>query len=104
EDGSTNDVVHADVPPGIWGLFCRVITDDPAEIGNEDVLAQGVIQAVDVFSPNGADGAGTTICLLGEGSIMFLDASQAPRVPQWLPTTYDGTYTCATIPGTGIVV
>lgn len=103
-DGSTNPVVQVNVPPGLWGVYCRVISDNPAEIGNEEVLQMGVLQAIDVFSPNGENLAGMRVCLQGIGSIVFLDASQSPRVPQVLASTTDGGYTCAVIPGAGLVV
>ncbi len=109
-NGAVNPVVRAKLPSGVYGIYCRIIAENrqftrtPAEVGVQSVLDEGVIHAVDVFSPSGASAAGTQICLQGAGSIVFLDAANAPRVPQTLPTTTQGGYTCVTIPNTGTVV
>lgn len=111
----TNDADRA-------GLNCRVIASDgvymtwlgspltsDANIGNRTVLDLGVIAAVDVFSPGGARGfAGdVNICLKGYGYMIFLDANNAPRVPQlwsaWTTDAFPG-YTCTTLYGPGTVV
>ncbi|MBL8166068.1 MAG: SH3 domain-containing protein [Anaerolineae bacterium] len=109
-NGTTNTAVRANIPPGVFGVHCRMIAEDgifirsAAEVGVQGVLDQGVVQAVDVFSPSNANAAGSLICLRGTGSIIFLASNAAPRTPQVLPVSVQGGYTCATIPGTGIVV
>jgi hypothetical protein len=108
-NGATNTAVRASIPPGVFGVHCRMIAEDgvfirsAAEVGVQSVVDQGVGQAVDVFSPSNADAAGSLICLRGTGSIIFLAANAAPRTPQALPVSTQNGYTCATIPGTGIV-
>lgn len=109
-DGTTNAAVRANIPPGVFGVHCRMIAEDgvfirsAAEVGVQGVLDQGVVQAVDVFSPSNANAAGSLICLRGMGSIIFLASNAAPRAPQALPVSVQNGYTCATIPGTGTVV
>ena len=79
-------------------------------IGVESVLYDGVIQAVDVFSPVGMTSfePGAMICLRGSGSMIFLAQQQAPRVPQELSTytvdEYFPGFTCTTIYEPGILV
>ncbi|MBZ0291032.1 MAG: hypothetical protein K8L99_00545 [Anaerolineae bacterium] len=117
--GSTNTIVRASVSPGTVPngyVYCRVIAQNSSyirsanEIGNQSVLDMGVIQAVDVF---GLQSAGNSVanftlpvnvCLLGSGGIVFLDATAAPRMPQPLPASSSGGYTCAAIPNAGTVV
>jgi hypothetical protein len=117
--GTTNAIVRASVPADTvprGSVFCRVIAEntvyveDPAEVGNAAVFGLGVIQAVDVFGLT-RDGIpvvpfqqGVTVCLLGSSGMIFLDASTAPRVPQWLATSFQGGYTCGVIFSSGTVV
>ena len=117
--GATNPIIRAEVPDGTvtdGSVFCRVIAQngsfvqDPAEIGNMDVLNQGVIQAVDVFGMTHS-GAGMArfnssvrVCLQGGGRLLYLDATTQPRALSELPATPDGGYTCATILNAGTVV
>ncbi|GIV80965.1 MAG: hypothetical protein KatS3mg051_0319 [Anaerolineae bacterium] len=119
--GTTNPIVRADVPVGTvtngW-VYCRVIAQDgefvemnqgAAALGNPDVLAQGVIHAVDVFGMSGGLGVAAfnnpvNVCLQGSGRFLFLDATQAPRTASQLPTISVGGYTCANIPNAGTVV
>jgi hypothetical protein len=83
----------------------------PEQIGNAEVLARGVMQAVDVFLPDGRRQffAGVAVCLRGEGQMLLLDASTAPRSPQdkeeWTTDAFPG-FTCATLyaPGTLVLV
>jgi len=84
---------------------------NPGEVGVQSVLEQGVLQAVDVFSPSGLtqfEGGGV-VCLRGSGELWFLAASQAPRVPQQL-TIYSVEefpgYVCGTLyePGTLVLI
>lgn len=106
--GVTNSIVRATLPPGVYGVHCRVIAENTeftrsaAEVGVQSVLDRGVVQAVDIFSPSGASAAGSTVCLLGtSGSLVFLDAAQAPRVPQDLPSFDNNGYRCTMVPATG---
>ncbi len=119
--GTTNPIVRADVPAGTvtngW-VYCRVIAQDgefvemnqgAAALGNADVLAQGVIHAVDVFGMSGGLGVAdfnnpVNVCLQGSGRFLFLDARQSPRPVSQLPATSVGGYTCANIPSAGTVV
>lgn len=89
--------------------FCRVLAQDglienPGSIGDAWVISLGVIHAVDVFGPNHSMGGTIDICLQGMGGIVYLDASQSPRVPQWMPVSVQGGYTCTSIPSAGLVV
>jgi CSLREA domain-containing protein len=120
--GQTNPVVRADIPPGAvpgGNVYCRVLAQDGQfkegfsgeRIGNQAVLNLGVIQAVDVYGllPNGISApdfsAPVTVCLLGTGSLVYLDALNAPRPPVILTnTSSNGGYTCASIPDAGTVV
>lgn len=108
-DGQTNPVVRAQLPRGVYGIHCRIIAENhvftrsSAEVGNQSVLDLNVIHAVDVFSPSGANAAGTQICLQGSGGLIFLDAKNAPRVPEWLASTPQNNFTCGIIPNIGIV-
>ncbi|MBZ0284805.1 MAG: SH3 domain-containing protein [Anaerolineae bacterium] len=103
-NGFVDPVLRAEIPSGIYGVYCRIITNSPATIGNAEVLAQGVLQAVDVFSTNYADANGSVICLQGSGSILFLNSAGAPRVPQILASYPFNDFTCTVIPHTGVVV
>lgn len=109
-NGSTNTIVRAQIPAGVFGIHCRIIAENtvftrtPAEVGVQSVLDQGVIQAVDVFSPSNVNAAGSLICLQGTGSIIFLNANGIPRVAQSLPISVVNGYTCAIIPAVGTVV
>lgn len=109
-DGSTNVIVRASLPPGVYATHCNIIAENgvyrrtSAEIGVQSVLEMGVIHAVDVFSPAGESGSGTELCLQGSGSLIFLPSNQAPRIPQRLDHYQSNGYTCATLPITGTVV
>jgi hypothetical protein len=79
-----------------------------ANVGNQTVLDLGVVAAVDIAGPGGFQ-AGVAICLQGSGHMIYLDASEAPRVPRlwstWTTPSFPG-YTCTTIyaPGTVVLV
>ncbi|MEW6580552.1 MAG: hypothetical protein AB1435_15345 [Chloroflexota bacterium] len=119
--GATNPIVRADIPSGTvtnGGVYCRVIAENgafvamhngAAAIGNADVLAQGVIQAVDVFGMAGGTGFVAfnnpiEVCLQGSGRFLFLNAATAPRALSQLPAVSEGGYTCASVPSAGTVV
>jgi hypothetical protein len=120
-DGATNDNVRAAVPAEVLEkgmVYCRVIAlngefvpgASAAEIGNQDVLDQGVVHAIDVFAlehggePHPFFNADVTVCLKGDGMMLYLDATVAPRSLMALSAYRDGGYTCATISNAGTVV
>ncbi|MEB2288531.1 MAG: hypothetical protein OZ934_10500 [Anaerolineae bacterium] len=119
--GETNPIVRADIPSGTvtnGGVYCRVIAENgafvamhngAAAIGNADVLAQGVIHAVDVFGMAGGTGFVAfnnpiEVCLQGSGRFLFLNAATSPRALSQLPAYSQDGYTCASVPGAGTVV
>ena len=107
-----------------YAVFCRVLYANGApmqwlggnlynagSIGHQGVLDLGVVQAVDVYSPVGLTEfeGGVEICLKGTGSLIFMAASGAPRVPVLVGSheidDFPG-FTCATLfePGTLVLV
>ena len=115
-----DSMIRANVPDAIrHTVRCRPIvangnyTNSPEEtpmssanIGNLEVLQMGVLQAVDVFSPEGlVDLSGVTVCLRGSGTLLHLYG--APRTPHAIPTypvaAFPG-FTCGSIPQTGTLV
>jgi hypothetical protein len=118
-DGSTAETIRAHIPDGTvtgGSVFCRSLVEDaafveaPAEIGNAEVLAHRVLQAVDVFGLLHNGSAATdfnvapTICLRGSGALYYLDATVAPRALSELPSYAQSGYTCGSIPNAGTVV
>lgn len=110
-DGTSNNAIRVSVPDGAdMTIHCRVIAQDsifrrdPAEIGDSGIISQGVIHAVDVFSPSGASAAGVTVCFRGAGTVYFLAADASPRVPAVLSAAMAGDLTCTTLPSSGTVV
>ncbi|MBN1678737.1 MAG: hypothetical protein JW966_00500 [Anaerolineae bacterium] len=119
-DGVTNPIIRANIPGGTvtdGAAFCRVLAENgafvkyenPGSIGNDKILNQGVIQAVDIYG--WAHGAATSdfnnpvkVCLMGSGAFYWLDATQSPRPANLMPATSEGGYTCAMIPEAGTVV
>jgi hypothetical protein len=119
-----NGVVRAGLPQSYgYGVYCHLLVSNrnymswygvqisnSGNIGVTSVLYDGVIQAVDVFSPVGMTSfePGAMICLRGSGSMIFLAQKQAPRVPQVLSTytvdEYFPGFTCTTIYEPGILV
>lgn len=106
----------------ITQIFCRTLVENgnflqflgnpltnSAQIGNVDVLALDIEQAVDVFSPGVTYWTGGyVVCLRGEGMMIYMNAANAPRVPEIVGTyTIDGWagFTCVTLyePGTLIL-
>jgi hypothetical protein len=80
-------------------------------LGVEGLLALGVQQAVDIFSPSGLTyfEGGAVFCLRGSGALIWMPASQSPRMPQIIGSysvpEWPG-FTCATLfePGTLVLV
>lgn len=119
--GTVNAVVRADVPAGAvdsGSVFCRVLVENAeylddtsaATIGNQELINKGIVQAVDVFGMNHGGYAvsdfasSVTVCLLGNGTMYYLDATTAPRRVMQLAASLQGSYTCASIPDAGTVV
>ena len=73
--------------------------------------ALGIMQAVDIFSPAGLTRfeGGAVFCLRGEGTLIWLAASDAPRqaeiIGSYTVPDFPG-FTCATLfePGTLVLV
>ena len=65
-------------------------------IGNQGVLDMGVWQAVDIFSPTGLRyfEGGIVVCLDGKGTLVYLNANNAPRIAEIV-----GSYTVPEFPG-----
>jgi len=117
--GEPNSIVYALVPgavvPTPADVYCRVVVENgtfvrPAgEIGNQDMINLGILQAVEVFSLGGGQWYDTftapvDICLAGSGRILFMSATGQPRVPGAPPTRSADGYTCATISTAGTVL
>src|SRR5690606_34258110 len=96
--------------------FCRTLVEHgefvrpSAEVGRPEVLNLGVLQAVDVFALR-HDGSATatfaaemTVCLQGQGTLLYLDATIAPRAIVPLPAFSRDGYTCGSVPNAGTVV
>ncbi len=72
-----------------------------AEIGQPDIIQQGVLDAVDVY---GYVSPGVEVCFAQYGRIIFLDAAYAPRRASDLPAYQRAGRTCALIDRAGTVV
>ena len=107
----------SDVDDAVDGgaVYCREIARDgdylinPGAIGNQSVIERGVLQAYDVFYTVAGSGStkpfthAITICLEGQGDMLFLPAFGSPR-PVLTPATYvKGDYSCAEVGSPGIV-
>ena len=117
--GATTPIVRYDIPYGTvssGGIYCRPLVQsgtylvNAAEIGSQAAINLGIVQAVDVYAILFGGGTVTSfnnpfkICLLGTGSMYFLDANQSPRPLIQLTGDSDGTYTCASLSTAGIVM
>ena len=117
--GATTPIVRYDIPYGTvasGGIYCRPLVQsgkylvNSAEIGSQAAINLGINQAVDVYAILFGGGTVTSfnnafkICLLGTGSMYFLDANQSPRPLVQLTGDSDGTYTCASLTTAGIVM
>ena len=73
----------------------------------QDLIDYGVIMAIDVWEQGGDQYFDTyeRVCLLGEGRLIYFDATQSPR-PQVEITLVDfeNGYTCGWIPNAGTLV
>jgi hypothetical protein len=97
------------VVDGSYAAWQGTVIAHGGNIGIESVLAMGVLQAVDVFSPYGNPvfEGDLVVCLRGIGAMVFLDARGIPRSPQiltaWQTPAFPG-YTCATLYAAGTLV
>lgn len=116
--GATTAIVRYEIPYGSvssGGVYCRPLVQDSkylvssAQIGNQDLINLGIVQAVDVFAILSSGGTTTVfnnpinICLLGVGNLFFLDANQSPRPLIQLTVSSDGVYSCGTVSTAGTV-
>jgi hypothetical protein len=93
------------------GNILSIFGNSIATIGSQNVLNLEVLAAADVFSMAGVTQFvdDVNICLKGTGSVIFMNANDAPRYPQmwegWTTDAFPG-YTCATLhtPGTVVLV
>ena len=88
-------VVKSDTP----GIQCRRVSK--GAIGNDNVLMQGPIDAVDIWGPSNAFGE---VCFEGAGSVTFLDAMISPRWETAIDYSMKDGMTCAAISGPGTYV
>ncbi|MFN8531417.1 MAG: SH3 domain-containing protein [Anaerolineae bacterium] len=112
--------IRAAMPDAIrFTVRCRPIVADrnyvnatveeplgPGAIGIQAVLDLGVLQAVDVFSPEGAASFdGVAVCLRGSGTMLLLYGTPrtAHIVPTFAVSVFPG-YACASIPFPGTLV
>src|ERR1041384_2479302 len=117
--GATTPIVRYDIPYGTvtsGGVYCRALVQNgtylvnSAEIGSQAAIDLGINQAVDVYallfngSPQTSFNNPFKVCLLGTGSMYFLDANQSPRQLTQVTGDSDGTYTCATLSSAGIIM
>ena len=114
-NGSLNPVVRAEFPTNVGNIFCRVLAENraligqaAAQIGDASVISMGVIQAADIFMPDSMTAptfaSPIKVCLQGSGNFIFLSAQQSPRQPQVLTSMSEGGFTCAFIGSPGTVV
>ncbi|NWF70876.1 MAG: LysM peptidoglycan-binding domain-containing protein [Chloroflexi bacterium] len=83
----------------VSGFECQVVS--PAGVGHQGVIDQGFIYAVDLW---GAVPASVAVCLRGTGSLIFMGAENAPRVPEWLSSSPNNGYTCGVVGRAGTLV
>ncbi len=74
---------------------------DQAGVANDEVIAMGFLDAVDVWS---YVSQGVEVCFPQTGAIVFLDASTSPRSIQKIRSYTDNGYTCAFLKRAGTVV
>ena len=120
-DFDEDAVVRAWIPDAYrHAVYCHLIVENGSylfwyggqlthagQIGVASVLEQGVIHAVDVFSPTGLGWyeGGAVVCLRGAGKLWFMPAAGVPRSAQDM-TEYEveefAGFTCTTLymPGT----
>jgi hypothetical protein len=116
-----NDIIRASVPIE-FDLYCRTLVQNGqfldflgvditslANVGIEALINLGMIHAVDVFSPSGQSyfNGGYVMCLAGQGTLIWLDATNAPRraeiIGSYSVDDFPG-YTCATLFTQGTII
>ncbi len=103
--GKPPDVTCPLLPPSIvisgYGQFTQCKQVDEAGVGIAELIAQGIVDAVDVY---GTVDANARICFRNQGRLKFLDAATAPRtISDLAAETIDG-MTCGTIDRPGMLV
>ena len=114
--GSTSAIVRAGggSAPGA-SIYCTVLVENgkfvrnAAELGNQAVIDMGVVQAVDVYGltnygiavPNFT--SAVNLCLQGNGTLIYLDALQTPRVPVFMSAEAQSGYMGASVAHAGTV-
>ncbi|MCY4019588.1 MAG: hypothetical protein OXG39_09285 [Chloroflexi bacterium] len=83
------------------GIQCQQI--DARGVGIQSVINAGLILAVDIW---GYVDPGVEVCLRGSGSLIFLDATTAPRRPNWMTAYGEPGWTCSVFyrPGSLVLV
>ncbi len=75
-----------------------------AQIGDQSILDQNPIDAVDVWGPGSGGGGGGEACFKGEGRLLYVDTSTTPRTKTYLSTYKKGDRTCGKFTGSGQVI
>ena len=73
-----------------------------AGIGDQSILDQNPIDAVDIWGEGSAGGG--EVCFDGDGRILYVDTAAMPRTKSYLSTYRKGEQTCAQISGPGQVI
>ena len=81
------------------GVQCQEI--DERGVGIQSVIDQGILLAVDVW---GYVDPGAQVCFRGSGSLIFLDAANAPRQASKMASVSSENWTCGTIHRAGSLV
>ncbi len=84
-----------------WNLGAQCQRVDGGGIGNEQIVSEGFIMAVDIW---GWLGAGVDVCFAASGKIVLLDAATSPRRILPLPAFAENGRTCVTLERPGTVV
>ena len=84
----------------VTGMNCTTLS--PSGVGNQSVLNQGFVNGVDIW---GNFAGSVEVCLLGSGSLIFMDAAGAPRIPQPISiSAIKNGMTCTNIATAGSVI
>ena len=81
------------------GVQCQVLTE--SSVGIQSIIDLGIIAAVDIW---GEVGSGVEFCVVGQGSMVFMDAAGVPRTAAPLDSLQQGGMTCASITRAGSLV
>jgi hypothetical protein len=96
-DGMSTDIyVRVIIANGEYVLWQGSELTHGGFIGIQGVLDLGIWQAVDIFSPTGLTyfESGIVVCLDGKGTLVYLNANNAPRLAEIV-----GSYTVPEFPG-----